>query len=90
MPDLDFGEDAFLFYPIYGGVKVSTGIVRYGKRVAVRARYKTCNLKNKRQQYCCLGGLIRLPVLPRSTAAGSEASMSGERERRGATPTVTA
>ena len=27
----------------YGGVKVSTGIVRYGKRVAVWARYKTYN-----------------------------------------------
>ena len=28
-----------------GGVKVSTGAVRYGKRVAARARYKTCNFK---------------------------------------------
>ena len=35
----------------HGGVKVSTGIVRYGKRVAVRARSKTYNfLNNKRQQ----------------------------------------
>ena len=43
MPDLDFGEDAFLFYPIYGGVKVSTGIVRYGKRVVALDHYKTDN-----------------------------------------------
>ena len=49
MPDLDFGEDAFLFYPIYGGVKVSTGIVRYGKRVVALDHYKTDNFNNKRQ-----------------------------------------
>ena len=28
------------FY-VYGGVKVSTGILQYGKRVAVQDRYKT-------------------------------------------------
>ena len=74
----------------HGGVKVSTGIVRYGKRVAAPTRYKSGKPESKRQQFCCPGGLIRLPVLPRNTAAGCGASMSGERERRGATLPVTA
>ena len=44
-------DEGVAAYPIYGAVKVSTGIVRYGKRVAVWARSKTYNfLNNKRQQ----------------------------------------
>ena len=66
------------------------GIVRYGKRVAAPTRYKSGKLQSKRQHFCCIGGLIRLPVFTRSTAVGIKASFSGERERRGATPIVTA
>ena len=47
-----------------GAVKVSTGIVRHSKRVAVRNRYKIRKLKIKRQQYSCCCCLIKQPFLP--------------------------
>ena len=34
-------------YPQYGGVKVSTGIVRYGKRVVALDHYKTDNFQKQ-------------------------------------------
>ncbi len=36
---------SLVFSRLYGGVKVSTGIVRHSKRVAVRTRYKSRNFK---------------------------------------------
>ena len=36
----------------------STGIVSHGKRVVAQNHYKSCTLKNKRQQTSCVSSLI--------------------------------
>ena len=46
---------------IYGGVMVSTGILRYDKRGGQDNPVKMSNLKIKRQQNCCYGCLIDCP-----------------------------
>ena len=45
----------------YGGVMVSTGILRYDKRGGQDNPVKMSNLKIKRQQNCCNGCLIDCP-----------------------------
>ena len=45
----------------YGGVKVSTGSLRYDKRGGPGNPVKMPNLNNKRQQNCCSGCLIAVP-----------------------------
>lgn len=66
---------------------VSTGTTDLSKRVAAHNRYKMCNLKNKRQQYCSFSSLMLL-VCPRSTAALAQASISGKGEQRSASYSV--
>ena len=48
-------------FPVYGGVMVSTGILRYDKRGGQDNPVKMSNLKIKRQQNCCNGCLIDRP-----------------------------
>ena len=46
---------------LFGGVMVSTGILRYDKRGGQDNPVKMSNLKIKRQQNCCYGCLIDCP-----------------------------